>query len=228
VDPAAWTREDVGKWVVTSVEQSGSTKNTWLEEPGTTNHWLHKDTVIPANGVEQGEDWSEVVSTQVAIAFGLPCAQTRLCSREGRRGSISLNIRPDDHSLNEGTVALDRCEGVTTYFRHTEGRPGADPNRRGVERPGHSLANIRVALTGVLPPPGFSGPDEMEAFEVFAGYMVLDALIANRDRHEQNWAVLTPQLASVPERLAPTYDHASSLGFNLQDVACCGDFGQRI
>jgi hypothetical protein len=57
----------------------------------------------------------------------------------------------------------------------------------------------------------------MGGFDVFAGYLVLDALIANRDRHEQNWAVLTPQLTTTPEMLAPTYDHASSLGFNLTD-----------
>jgi len=79
------------------------------------------------------------------------------------------------------------------------------------------LKNIREALAESVAPVGFVGPHDGGAFDVFAGFMILDALIANRDRHEQNWSVLTPQLLSLPEQLAPSYDHASSLGFNLRD-----------
>lgn len=211
-----WERIDVSDWSVRRVEQAGSTRNLWLEEPGTHHGWLHKDTVIPSNGIEQGEDWSEVVSTQVAIHLGVPCAPTRACLRNGRRGSISRSITPEGHSLNEGRVVLKRAR-VPGYFPHQEGAPAIDPSRPSVKRPGHNLANIRLALDGVLAPPGFDGPAECLGFDVFAGYMILDALVANRDRHEQNWAVLTPQLLSPPERLSPTYDHASSLGYNLTD-----------
>ena len=215
-----WLREDVSQWDVVIVEQSGSNVTEWLEPPGTSERWLHKNTVTPSNGVEQGEDWSEVVSTQIALALGIPCASTRLCLREGRRGSLSRHVCPPEHgySLDEGWVALTQCEGVTDYFRHTEDVPGHDPKRPGVRRPGHSLANIAAALQYVEAPPNFGGPAEMSAFEVFAGYLVFDALVANADRHEQNWAVLTPQLVTASARLAPSYDHASSLGFNLQDL----------
>ena len=216
-DEGCWGRQDVSAWVVLSVEQSGSSRNTWLEEPDTDLHWLHKDTVIPRNGLEQGEDWSEVFSTQIASALGIPRADTRLCTRSGRRGTLSLNIRPKGFDLNDGAVALKDCPHVTGYHPHTEEESGVDPDRPGVRRPGHSLQNIRFALDGMLAPPGFEGPDALDAFDMFSGYMVFDALVANRDRHEQNWAVLTPQLSSFPEQLAPTYDHASSLGYNLRD-----------
>lgn len=81
------------------------------------------------------------------------------------------------------------------------------------------MANIRTVLSGVVIPPGFGGPADLDGFDVFAGYTLFDALVANTDRHEQNWAILVPRLTSEPERLAPSYDHASSLGFNLQDSA---------
>jgi hypothetical protein len=217
VEADVWARLDVSDWAIRGVEQVGSTRNLWLEEPSTGRFWLHKDTVIPSNGIEQGEDWSEVVSTQVARLLGVPCASTRLCSRAGRRGSISRSILPSGHSLWEGIVVLERAD-VTGYFPHVEGRPGVDPSRPDVKRPGHSLANIQSALDGVAVPPKFDGPEDMTGFDVFAGYMILDALIANRDRHEQNWAILAPQLVSSPERLAPSYDHASSLGYNLTDT----------
>jgi len=216
-DDLIWTRVDVSGWEVLSVEQSGSSISTWLLDPDGETRWLHKDTTIPDNGVEQGEDWSEVVSTQVAHVLGLPCAETRLCVRDGRRGSLSRNVRPNGFDLNEGVVALERCVDVVDYFPHTEGVPGLDPSRPAVRRPGHSLANIRTALRGVMPPAIFDGPEGLSGFDIFAGYLLLDALIANPDRHEQNWAVLTPQLTSDFEQLAPTYDHAGSLGYNLRD-----------
>jgi len=225
VDVGVWDRLEVSDWVVLRVEQRGSSRNLWLEQPETKAAWLHKDTVIPSNGIEQGEDWSEVISTQVARLLGIPAAQTRLCRRMGRRGSLSLSIHRDGYSLNEGQVVMERAN-LPDYFPHLEGRPAIDPDRPGVKRPGHSLANIRTALTEVGAPDPFEGPCELTGFDVFAGYLVLDALIANSDRHEHNWAVLTPQLTTKLELLAPTYDHASSLGFNLMDdrrAACLGD-----
>ena len=46
---------------------------------------------------------------------------------------------------------------------------------------------IMRALTGCQTPPDCG---VLTAPEVFAGYLVLDAWVANQDRHDQNWAVL--------------------------------------
>ena len=56
------------------------------------------------------------------------------------------------------------------------------------------------------------------AASVFAGYLVLDAWVANQDRHHGNWAVLEDQLGGQPPTLAPSFDHGSSLGFQLRDA----------
>lgn len=52
------------------------------------------------------------------------------------------------------------------------------------------------------------------ALGVFVGYMMLDAWVANQDRHHQNWGAtwLNPEI-----RLAPTFDHGASLARNLSD-----------
>jgi len=73
---------------------------------------------------------------------------------------------------------------------------------------------IMTALADCQPPPGRS---DLTAAEAFAGYLVLDAWVANRDRHDQNWAVLRRTAAPGGLQLAPSYDHASSLGFSLFD-----------
>lgn len=80
-------------------------------------------------------------------------------------------------------------------------------------RPGHSPGRIMSALGSHRAPPGYG---EIGAAQMFAGYLVLDAWVANQDRHDQNWAVLRSS-ASGELRLASSYDHASSLGFNLVD-----------
>lgn len=172
-----WAQVDVSTWEVFEVEQSGTSVAEWLVEPSTGVLWLHKPTDIPANGVEQSEDWAEVVATQGAVLFGVPCARTRLCVRDGRRGSISRSIRPDTHDLHHRAVVLADVPG---FVPQVEGGPRAtDPSRPGVRRPGHTLDNIRDALDGVISPPGFGLPEWLTAFDVFAGYAVLDALIAN-------------------------------------------------
>jgi hypothetical protein len=54
-----------------------------------------------------------------------------------------------------------------------------------------------------------------DAVDVFVGYLLLDAVIGNTDRHHENWGIVC-----LPERsvhLAPTFDHASSLGCHLLD-----------
>jgi hypothetical protein len=62
--------------------------------------------------------------------------------------------------------------------------------------------------------------DVTTAAEAFAGYLTLDALIANIDRHHENWGVIGQA------RLAESYDHASGFGVVLLDdkrAALLGD-----
>ena len=53
----------------------------------------------------------------------------------------------------------------------------------------------------------------LNGFDVWAGYLVFDAWIANTDRHHENWGVLIDR-RDGSSRLAPSFDHGSSLGFN--------------
>lgn len=55
-----------------------------------------------------------------------------------------------------------------------------DPEHRG-----YNVANIRLALKRFAAPPGSHTPEGFAAFDMFTGYLILDALIANRDRHDR-------------------------------------------
>ncbi|MEV8606879.1 hypothetical protein AB0383_02755 [Amycolatopsis sp. NPDC051373] len=201
---------DVSEWPVASIEPRGEEAKTWLEEPDSgqdPRRWLFKPITTHDWG-DQGEDWSEKISSEVGRLLGVPCAQVELASHHGERGLISLDLAPRPLQLFTGMLLMPAV--VSGY------QVGAD---RVNGRPGHSLSNIRLALTGCAPPPVSDLPSGFYAFDVFVGYLLLDALIANRDRHDENWAILRPADPTQPDMLCGAYDHGSSLGYNLRDAA---------
>lgn len=90
---------------------------------------------------------------------------------------------------------------------------GYDPSKM-FKQSSHTLDNIFAALERVFPRPEAA----LAAKQRIAEYMVLDALIGNTDRHHENWGLLverTPKNMIVS--VAPSFDHASSLGRELLD-----------
>lgn len=192
--------EDVSAWRVVDIEAEGSDAKEWLADPQ-EDRWLCKPAVTPENGVQQGEDWSEWLAAQVARRLVVPHATILLATRNGAPAALSRSLRASGEELQAGAVLL-------------QGVPGFVP--RSKTRTGHNLRNIRAVLENVSTPRGWVGPTGAgAAFGVFCGYLVFDALIANTDRHEENWAVIRDKDGIV--RLCASYDHATSLGFNLSD-----------
>lgn len=120
-------------------------------------------------------------------------------------GSISRDVRPPSWGRSAGAALIDEF----------------DPAFDAVTCIGHDIANIQRALRGV------HGPTDTEyedwpAFDVFVGYLVLDAWIANTDRHAENWAVLQSPAGDL--HLAPSFDHGSALGSGMRQ----SDFAGRL
>ncbi|MEN4466848.1 HipA domain-containing protein [Mycolicibacterium conceptionense] len=192
---------DVSDWEVFSDETEGAEEKWWIINPADQQHWLFKPPVDKF-GFQQGEDWAERVSTELARAIGVPCADVELGHREHRRGSMSRRLQPRGWEIQPGQLLL------------TEFDPGYVSKAKG--RPGHSLTRIAHALTSAQVEPPAGGPAGLDAFDVFAGYMLLDAWIANRDRHDDNWAILIPPPGEDSKyRLCGSYDQSSSLGYNV-------------
>ena len=196
---------DVSEWEIVGIETSGADEKYWLRSPGTGERWLFKSVTIKGDHVH-GEDWAETAVAHLGGYLHVPRARVEMAERLGSSGCISANLCPDASELQPGQVLLEECEA-----------PGYE-HRIGKLHPGHSLENIQEALRDAQPPPECKVPFEATAFDVLVGYVVLDAWIANRDRHDNNWAVLRPITSpGAPRRLCSSYDHANSLGFNLTD-----------
>ena len=51
-----------------------------------------------------------------------------------------------------------------------------------------------LSMPWLSPPADFIPVEGIQSgVEVFAGYLLLDALIGNTDRHHENWAVMVPR-----------------------------------
>lgn len=201
------TRTDVSTWPVVREEQAGAEAKLWIAAPS-GRHWLFKPTRYRKTGERVDADFAEVISGGVAQLLGLPFAVTELAVCNGSEGVISEDVRLDRRDrfdVRDGAdLLLD--VGATGFVPSSS----LDKQARR-QRPGHSLENIRSALADV--DPHSAAPDGLTAFDVFAGYLLLDAWIGNADRHDQNWAVLEPALdREAPRTLSPTFDHGSALG----------------
>ena len=147
-----------------------------------------------------GENWAEKVCCEICSLLGLPHAHYDFATWRELNGVVTPKFVPENYRLVHGNELLARM--VAGY--QNEARYGARQHTVSVV-----MAIMRSKLTGM--PLGYVPPAQVAlASDVFTGYLMLDALVANQDRHHQNWGLIVS-----PERkvsLTPTFDHAASLG----------------
>lgn len=184
------------------VEQLGSKPKFWFKRDG--ENWLFKEA-----RVNTGEDWAEKVASEIASALGLPTHHTELAIWEGKRGcAVKSFLASDQTVLVHGNELLG---GLISGYDKEKQRGQAD----------HTFDNIVDVIVKLFP----SNKARSAAASRMVGYLVFDALVGNTDRHHQNWGVLLErrrrrgQAPDFALQLAPTFDHASSLGRELTDEA---------
>lgn len=91
--------------------------------------------------------------------------------------------------------------------------PGYDQDATGENRR-YSVAAVFAALVETEAPDALRAVG-FAAADAWAYFLVLDALVANTDRHHMNWGVIeSPEGRRV---LAPSFDHGTALGFQVPD-----------
>jgi len=80
----------------------------------------------------------------------------------------------------------------------------------------HTLQHILAVVDRII---GTEPQRRETAFRTIGGFILLDALILNTDRHHENWAMLrqTVDGGQAHHWIAPSFDHASSLGRELTE-----------
>lgn len=200
-----------------------------LEDLGTKAKFWYRDgdTLMLFKAEERGtgEDWAEKVACELAALLGLPHVHYEMAHdvEQDLPGVVCVSIVPPPLALAHGNqllLALDpgypdvedrhyHCREHTVDAVFDVVRLLEAPAKRWC---GHLPASVRTA----------------EA--VFAGYLMLDAWVANQDRHHQNWGAVWD---GKDFSLAPSFDHGASLARNLSDEErserlTSGDRNRRI
>lgn len=175
-------------------EGMGTKRKFWYRDPDTKNEWLFK---YPRE--RTGEHWAEKIAAEVAGALGVDHATAELAVFEGHKGVALRSFVSHGEELVHGNQLMEIA--VDSY------NPEA-----GFRYKRHSLANIWECL-GLLS--RLTESDLPTTKRLFAGYLLLDAVVGNTDRHHENWGISLGAGRGV--RLAPSFDHGSSLGRELRD-----------
>lgn len=213
---------DLAEWTRGESEPGGDEEKRWFTAPETSRHaghWLFKPRRVKTlelskerqrlgdvpDVLVRGEDWAEKISYEIAKLMSVPAAETKLATvvrlrtPERLYGSMSRDMRPRAWAWTPGAALLAEQDDE---FDAKSCR-------------GHTISAVRDALDGLRGPVGTEYAD-WSAFDVFAGYLVLDAWIANTDRHAHNWGVLQdPRTGDVC--LGPSFDHGSALASGDED-----------
>jgi HipA-like C-terminal domain len=179
-------------------EQLGSRPKFWVQLG--SDMWLFKEA-----RPNTGEDWAEKAAAELARAVGVPSAEVELARFADKRGCISRNF-----------IAVDKGEALVHGNEILALRvTGYDKSKR-FDQQDHTLENIQRAIRELFP-----GEVADAMLTQLASYLVLDALIGNTDRHHENWGLrvrVNSQDKSIQLGVAPSFDHASSLGRELLDA----------
>jgi hypothetical protein len=183
------------EWVLED-EAMGSKQKFWFRQLDDGADWLFK---YPQPNT--GQHWAEKIAAEIAEELEILHAKVELAQFEGVPGSATESFAREGRELYHGNQVL--AGQVLGY----------DPSKK-FRQSNHTLGNIFAALDRV-----FRRPEAATAAKLrIAEYLVLDALIGNTDRHHENWGILIKRTQTGRRgMIAPSFDHASSLGRELLD-----------
>ena len=185
-------------------EEMGSKTKFWYRPLATEadageaedNMWLFK---YPQP--RTGQHWAEKLAAEVADILRIYHAQVELAEFQNDRGSVTESFARSGRSLYHGNQVLERVIH------------GYDPEKR-FRQSNHTLRNIFQAMDDIFLEPETAKSAKM----IIADYLLLDAVVGNTDRHHENWGVLRKRVGDKWKGfVAPSFDHASSLGRELLD-----------
>lgn len=192
---------NIGKEKKDSIETLGTKEKFWFYDNGIK-------TLFKAGRLNTGEDWVEVVISEICNILEIPHAKYSFAKYDLLDGTISSSFVPSGARLIHGNELLVKAYKTVdinyeqnTFYQLRE----------------YKLKVIAAILQHKKINPAFDIISYAEidtAFGMFIGYLVLDCIVSNQDRHHENWGLIVHDSNLY---LAPTYDHASGLGSKESD-----------
>jgi HipA-like C-terminal domain len=160
---------------------------------------------------DTGENWAEKATSEIAKLLKIPCAKYELAIWKNKECVISYNFVPDHGRLIHGNELLFFSD--QDYQKDKKYKLKQYKLSTVVSLLKHTSTQTEFKL-----PKGYEENNSIKTqVDMFIAYLMFDCLVANPDRHHENWGII---LGSKEKKyyLAPTYDHASGLGCRVSDV----------
>ncbi len=149
-----------------------------------------------------GEHWAEKVAAEIGDLIGVRCAEVQLARYGDQLGSVCTAFaEPEWLRVHGNEIMAEVISGCRDDRTDAQGD--------------HNIRNILLAVGDWA---ARNGLDAKSVLGELASYAILDALVGNTDRHHENWMFFHDPTSGAYQ-LAPSYDHGSSLGRELQDVS---------
>lgn len=183
-------------------EQLGTKDKFWFRgvsiDAKENSEWLFKE---PTENT--GQHWAEKIAYEIARGMRILVPRVELAEFQGIKGTATISFtKANDYELYHGNQILhgfDSNYEQTKRFRHKD----------------HTVERIFDAIKSSF----LDKKASYRACSQMATYLILDALICNVDRHHENWGIVRKRKGDGwLGRLAPSFDHASSLGRELNDT----------
>lgn len=198
---------DISEYEPEIYEALGTKSKFWLKRQDGASILFKSNTCLDKQGNEierPGEDWAEKIACEIASELGIPHAHYELAVHQGKIGVITENFVSQGSSMVLGNALLSRLSEHDSKALNT--------------KVSNRLSRIIAILENIAksPPPNWVLPEGVKtATDVFCGYLLLDLIISNQDRHQENWAIIVDTQNNY--HLSPSFDHAASLGRNESD-----------
>ncbi|HZL34880.1 MAG TPA: hypothetical protein VFC78_06190 [Tepidisphaeraceae bacterium] len=185
-----------------SLEPLGAKRKFWYRDG-------RRRMLFKAEERGTGEDWAERIACELCALLGLPHVHYELALDVHSQwpGVICETCAPPPMALALGNQLL---------LARDPHYPADDARKYKVRE--HTVDAVAAVLQTLRPPPvqwlSAAPSGIVSAIDVFVGCAMLDAWIANQDRHHQNWGAIRIEDALY---LAPTFDHGASMARNLSD-----------
>lgn len=137
---------------------------------------------------DRGEHWAEKVCSEIANVLDFNCAKVDIAIREGTYGCLSYFF-------------VDKNRG----FSHFDGGTYFPYDYDDEKNIGYNAQLIEEVLDR-----------EGISFGEFLFVIIFDALIANGDRHQDNWGITRHDIESE-KFISPLYDNSACLGRDLNE-----------
>ncbi len=193
-----------------SIEPLGTKRKFWFQDDNDNVKKLFK-----IGRPNTGENWVEVVVAEICNLLNIPHAKYKFAIWNEKEGTITTSFVPKDHRLIHGNELLAKTYKLLD-------KNIIYPMQKDDDNKSYKIREYKLKLVLAIIkaeflelPIDYKNDKLTRPIDVFIGYIMLDCLISNQDRHHENWSwIISP---SKKVFLSPTYDHASGLGCRESD-----------